>query len=226
MKDPDVLSAPPLISLREIEVRYGSPGGPTEVRVLSGISLDLRPGEILAVAGRSGAGKTTLLHVAAGLATPTSGDVLWFGRSLSSLSERERADARRRSFGVVLQTGGLIDWLRADENVALAELPDGWSNTGRERGREVLLELGLDGQHSRFPAELSGGEQQRVALARAIYSDPAILILDEPTAHLDRPTADQIIDAICRLRTPTRGIVAATHDPALIDQADRVIHLD
>lgn len=215
-----------LIALDGIGMSYPGHDGRSPLTVLSDVTLAVPAGKVTVVAGRSGSGKTTLLQVAAGLVEPTAGHVSWFGRPIAELSPAERSGVRRHRIGIVLQSGGLVDWLRADENVALGALPGRWQGMGRGRAHDVLARVGLAERAKHFPAALSGGEQQRVAFARALYSDPEVMIIDEPTAHLDRSTADLIIDILFGELSSTHGILIASHDPAIIRRASVAIELD
>lgn len=201
--------------------------GALEVHAVSDASLEVHEGELLVLRGPSGSGKTTLLNILGGLDKPTSGTV-WLGdRELTSMSENELVEVRRRDLGYVFQSFGLIPVLSAAENVEvplrILELP------AAERDARVAEMLGLVGlsEHSgQRPYELSGGQQQRVGLARALASRPSILLADEPTGQLDSATAGAMMDLITELVHST-GIAAvvSTHDPALISRADTVLEL-
>jgi ABC-type lipoprotein export system ATPase subunit len=217
-----------LLDLVDVVVRYPGRDSSGPLTALPSTSLSLAAGAFTCVAGRSGSGKTTLLHVAAGLLVPSAGEVLWRGESVLGLREGERARRRLALFGFVFQAGGLIGSLTAAENVALPGAP-----TGRERrinrgarARDMLAEVGLLDRADHFPSQLSGGEQQRVGLARALFADPAALIVDEPTANLDRANADAIIDVMVELNRKGRGLLVASHDERLIGRAGRVLRLD
>jgi ABC-type lipoprotein export system ATPase subunit len=197
-----------------------------DLRVLHGVSALVRRGDLAVIAGRSGSGKTTLLNVAAALLQPTAGLVAWGGIELPSLSSREIAAMRARHLGVVFQGGALIESLTAAENVALPAVPKGVRGNGRTLSRELLADVGLAKRADHFPAELSGGERQRVAIARALFSDPALLLVDEPTANLDRQTADSVIALLTDLAADDRCLVVASHDEHLIRQATSVLWLE
>jgi ABC-type lipoprotein export system ATPase subunit len=217
-----------LLELDECVVRYPGRDGAGTLTALTSTSLALSGAGFTCVAGRSGSGKTTLLHVAAGLLKPSAGDVRWKGDSILGLSEGERAKRRLSLFGFVFQAGGLIGSLTALENVALPGVPAGQARKGSRsvRARDMLAEVGLLDRADHFPSQLSGGEQQRVGLARALYADPAALIVDEPTANLDRANADAIIEVMVELNRKGRGLLVASHDDRLIGRAQRVLRLD
>lgn len=214
-----------LVELQGIAMTFrGRDHGP-DVQVFDGVDVGVGHGELVVVAGRSGSGKTTLLNIAAGLLRPTRGVVRWSGVAVGELSSDALAQLRGRSIGIVFQNAALIETLTAAENVALAAVPNGLKG-GRTRAMELLEQLGVAGRARHYPAHLSGGEQQRVAVARALFADPPLLIVDEPTANLDRRTADEVIGALRRLAGEGRGLLVASHDVHAIDVADRVIELE
>lgn len=215
----------PLLILDSVSVTYPSPTGDRRLTVLDNINLTVDTGQLMCVAGRSGSGKTTLLNVACALITPTAGQVLVHDQPLEDLSADERADWRRHSVGIVLQSDGLIPTLTAAENTVLPGVPDRIHRHDRERAAELLAEVGLEGRHSHFPDQLSGGERKRVEIARALFNEPTLLVVDEPTASLDRRLADEMIDLLHQLTTSDLAILAASHDPHLVQRANSTIHL-
>lgn len=214
------------IAGRELTRIFGQ--GRTLVTALDGVSIDARAGELTVVTGPSGSGKTTLLNLLGGLDRPTSGQVvLDDGRVLSELSEDEVLATRRERIGYVFQTFGLIPVLSAAENVEVPLRLTGTDPAERDqRVAEILDRVGLARHAKQRPYELSGGQQQRVGVARALVAGPDILIADEPTGQLDSETAATIMDLIVEL-THERGIatVVSTHDPLLMERADRVVRL-
>jgi putative ABC transport system ATP-binding protein len=192
---------------------------------LEGVSLELAPGEFVAVAGPSGSGKTTLLAMLGGLDRPTSGRVLLGGEDLYARSADALARLRAASVGFVFQSHNLIPTLTAQENVALA-VRRVRGAAGAERGaRAALGALGLATRLQRLPGALSLGEQQRVAVARALAVAPALLIADEPTASLDGAHGEQVLDAIDSLRRGGCAVLLASHDERCLRRAGRVLHL-
>ena len=184
----------------------------------------MRPGQFVAVVGRSGSGKTTLLNLIAGLDQATSGVVLFEGRDLSQMSEKELTEIRRHKIGFVFQSFGLLPLLSAFENVELPLRISGVRAREREqRARDALEMVGLTRRANHRPYELSGGEQQRVAIARAVVSEPPLILADEPTGELDSNNARSIF-GLFREMVHERGIsvVAATHDSTLLAMADSV----
>ena len=201
--------------------------GDNAVRAVDGVSVNIAPGEFVALVGRSGSGKTTLLNLLAGLDRPSEGKVWFEGRELSGLSEKELVGLRRERIGFVFQSFGLIPLLSAFENVELPLHIGGVSWRERRRRANESLELvGLLGRSGHRPYELSGGEQQRVAIARALVAGPSVVFADEPTGELDSVTAESI-GGIMREIGASRGVtvVTATHDLLLADMADRRLQM-
>lgn len=214
-----------LLELSDISLEYRTPAG-ARLAILDGASVAVRAGELVCAAGRSGAGKTSLLMVAAAMLRPQGGSVRWptgpvSGEAASSLARRRGAE-----LGIVFQSRGLIESLTAAENVALPGMALKSRTGGGQRAQQLLAQVGLAHRTDHYPWQLSGGEQQRVALARALFRDPPLLIVDEPTANLDRATADAIIDLLISLRDEGRGLLVAAHDQRLVGRADRVLELE
>ena len=213
------------LDIRDLTVRYTSRAGYT-VTPLDGFNASCDDGELAILLGPSGSGKTTLLSCLAGLLTPTSGAIMASGREVTGLGGAELAEYRRRGVGVVFQAFNLVASLSALENVAAPLRLGGTSWRDAEaRARELLEEVGLGDRLQHKPAELSGGQQQRVAIARALVHDPPLILADEPTAHLDYISVEEILLLIRRLAQPGRVVVVATHDDRFNPLADRVIEL-
>ncbi len=207
------------IDVREVSKAYG------DQRVLDGASVAVERGTLVAVIGRSGSGKSTLLRLIGGLEPADSGSVSVAGADLGALTERERAAWRRRDLGFVFQFFNLLPTLTVAENVELPLALTGVAaGEARRRSRALLVELGLGDCATRFPEELSGGEQQRVAIARAVVHEPKLVLADEPTGNLDFDTAAQVL-ALLRATCLKRGttLVIATHSTDVASQATRVI---
>jgi putative ABC transport system ATP-binding protein len=216
-----------LIEARGLAREY--PGGRRNppVVALSGVDLLLRAGEMLGVAGPSGSGKTTLLHLLAGIDTPTRGAVAIAGHDVGGLSRGARARLRLAHVGLVFAEHNLSPALTATENVDLPLALRGMPGAERARRAASALErLGVGRLAGRFPADLSSGEQQRVAVARAIAGEPAVLIADEPTAHVDSETGAALLAALAELIADRRmAVIVATHDAAVLAQTGRVLRL-
>ncbi|MFN2381101.1 MAG: ABC transporter ATP-binding protein [Guyparkeria sp.] len=194
---------------------------PEPLTIVHEASLQIFPGEAVALVGPSGAGKSTLLALMAGLDTPSQGRIELDGHALETLDEDGRAAVRAGRVGFVFQSFQLIDGLNALENVALPLELTGARDAMR-RARAALEEVGLGERLRHLPRQLSGGEQQRVALARAFVGEPAVLFADEPTGSLDTATGDHVIELLFRLRERHQTtLVLVTHDPALAARCDR-----
>ena len=219
------VSEEPIISVRGLTRVFGS--DERAVTALNSVTVDIMPGEFVAVTGRSGSGKTTLLNLMAGLDRPTSGTVLFEGSDLASLSDAGLVGLRRNKVGFVFQSFGLMHLLSAYENVELPLHINGvpWRER-RQRSLEVLELVGLGPRVKHRPYELSGGEQQRVAIARALVTGPDVLFADEPTGELDTATG-MSISTILRDVASYRGVtvVVATHDLALAGMTGRRVEM-
>lgn len=200
--------------------------GTHRVDILKGIDLEIPKGQFAAIMGPSGSGKSTLLGLLAGLDFPTSGQVLLDGEDITRLGEDEMALLRGRKIGFVFQSYHLIPTLTAEENVLLPMELAGRDKGGRERARELLDRVGLQGRWDHYPVQLSGGEQQRVALARAFALRPPILLADEPTGNLDSATGQVVLELLLGLnREEGTTMVLVTHEATLAERADRRIVL-
>jgi putative ABC transport system ATP-binding protein len=194
---------------------------------LRGVSLQVRPGEVVAVTGASGCGKSTLLHCAAGILQPQAGAAVVAGQDLGLMAEGERSKLRRSLIGVVLQFGQLVPDLSLADNVALPLLLDGHDRaSARTAAIEWLQRVGVDDEADAVPAELSGGETQRAAVARALITGPAIVLADEPTGSLDSLAGQEVLEVLVK-ETQGRGaaLVMVTHDNLVAAAADREIRL-
>jgi putative ABC transport system ATP-binding protein len=212
-----------MISVRGLSMRFTSGGA--AVDVLADISLDVPPGQFLAVAGPSGSGKSTLLGLVAGLDQPTAGRITVAGVEITRLGEDALARFRRDTIGYVFQSYHLIPTLTALENVAVP-LELAGDARALDRAGALLAEVGLAGRAHHYPVQLSGGEQQRVAVARAVCRRPRLLLADEPTGNLDSATGKQIIELLVDLhRNLGSTLVLVTHDSALAAHADRIVTL-
>lgn len=213
----------PMVAVRDLRRTYGSADAP--VHALRDVSLEVSPGEMVAVVGRSGSGKTTLLNLLGGLDRPDAGTVRVDGVDVTALDERGLSALRRDSIAYVFQTFGLIPALTAAENVGVPLRLRHTPVAEREQRVALLLDLvGLGGHALQRPAELSGGQQQRVAIARALAGSPRLLLADEPTGQLDTETGLAVM-ALLRAVVESEGVTAvvATHDAVLMSLADRVL---
>src|SRR5579864_1847252 len=213
----------PILSLRDITKDYLSDG--QRVRALDGLSIDVEPGQFVALVGRSGCGKSTLLNLAGAMDFPTSGSVLLDGTSTSSLNDAALTQLRREKVGFIFQSFQLLHTLTVFENVELPLLLAGKPNA-RSTAKEWLAWVELDGLGDRYPHQLSGGQMQRVGIARALVQSPAILLADEPTGNLDTVTGNVILELLKRLtRELNTATIVATHSAEAAALADSIVHL-
>ena len=215
-----------LLEAREVSKHYRM--GENVVVALDRASVSVGEGEFVALQGTSGSGKSTLLNLMGGLDHPTSGEVVFEGRSLAPLSKREMARYRRRSVGMIFQNFNLIPTMTAAENVELALAFGGLTGRARdERAGELLERVGLAERADHRPSELSGGEQQRVAIARALANRPRVLLADEPTGNLDSTRAAELLSLLRAMVERDRlTVLMVTHDRELASRfADRTIYM-
>jgi putative ABC transport system ATP-binding protein len=212
-----------VVSAVSLTRRYGE--GEAAVDALKGVSLDVQPGQLVAVMGPSGSGKSTLMHLLAALDKPTSGTVAIAGQDVGSLSDGKVTLLRRKHIGFVFQFFNLLPMLSAEENVLLplsiaGEKPD------PEFFADLMNRVGLTDRKHHRPSELSGGQQQRVAIARALVARPTVVFADEPTGYLDSKTGQEILDLL-RSSTSDLGqtMVMVTHDAQAASIADRILFL-
>ena len=196
-----------------------------QLKVLKGIDLEVRKGEIVSITGASGAGKSTLLQILGTLSTPDSGSLEIDGTRVDRMSRDEAADFRCRKIGFVFQAHHLLPEFTAEENVMIPAMIAGVpQKKARERAAELISLLGLEERRSHKPSELSGGEQQRIATARALINSPAVLFADEPTGNLDSVTKQEIHKLFFELRDKLgQTIVIVTHDPELASLCERCL---
>lgn len=216
--------AEPLVACRSLVRRYP---GSAAVPALNGANLEVWPGEWVAITGTSGSGKSTLLNMIAGLDVPDSGEVQINGEIMSSTNRTRRAQLRRTTIGIVLQSLNLLSDLTASQNVELALRLGGQNKrTARNNAHRLLSDFELGDLTHRFPSELSGGQQQRVAIARAMANEPAVLLADEPTGALDRNSATEVLDVLRRAHAQGQTLIVVTHDNRVASYADRVIVIE
>jgi lipoprotein-releasing system ATP-binding protein len=214
-----------VLRLTDITRRFRE--GEGHLEVFSGLSMSVKPGEIVALVGASGSGKSSLLHIAGLLEAPTSGEIFIEGAAVSQLSDTERTRIRRNTIGFVYQAHHLLPEFDALENVALPQMIAGHSRADAAKEAERLLTvLGLGKRLTHRPSQLSGGEQQRVAIARALANKPRLLLADEPTGNLDPRTSGGVFEALIAItRAEGLGALIATHNFELASRMDRALLL-
>jgi putative ABC transport system ATP-binding protein len=212
------MNRPMTLQVKNLSKRYG------DTAVFSRVSLDVAPGEFVAIVGESGVGKSTLLNCMAGLDSWDEGTVQLNGADLQSMTDDQRALQRRQHVGFVFQAFHVLPHLDVAQNVALPLLLLGQTDDARVQA--MLDSVGLAGLGARLPQQLSGGQLQRVAIARALVHRPGLLLADEPTGNLDPTTAAKVMDAlIAQTREHGASLVLVTHSEAAAGRADRVLHL-
>jgi putative ABC transport system ATP-binding protein len=218
------MNTAPLIELKAVTKTYGL--GETAFQALNGVNLTIQAGEFVAIMGPSGSGKSTAMNTLGLLDTPTTGEYLFQGFHVETLSRDERALLRRRYLGFVFQGFNLLARTSAQENVELPLLYRGEpTKTRHAAAKKALASVGLAGWEHHTPAELSGGQQQRVAIARAIVTEPAVLLADEPTGNLDTHRSLEIMELLWKLNVD-HGITVlmVTHEADMAAYAKRIVH--
>ncbi len=213
-----------LIETRDLWKTYVM--GSEEIHALRGVSINIEPGEYVAIMGPSGSGKSTLMNLIGCLDTPSKGSYLLNGKEVAAMNDDELARIRNEEIGFVFQTFNLLPRATALHNVELPLVYAGVSGKDRqERARLALEKVELTQRASHRPNELSGGQRQRVAIARALVNDPSILLADEPTGNLDSKTGVEIMAVFARLHQAGNTIVLVTHEADIAAHANRVIHI-
>jgi putative ABC transport system ATP-binding protein len=199
---------------RDLRLTYSDAAN--ELHALDGVTLSVKEGEFIGILGPSGSGKSSLLYLLAGLKRPTSGDVLFRDRAYGDFTQDRLAEFRRANFGFIFQNHFLINHLTGLENV---------HTSGAGESDRLLQELGVASCRDKFPWQMSAGEKQRVAIARAVVHRPAVVFADEPTAALDRPNADLVVERLRRV-TSDGTLFIVTHDESILRGATRVLRME
>ena len=209
-----------MIELKDVTKSYG------DITPIKNVTLQIKKGEFISIIGPSGSGKTTLLNIIAGLLTQTHGEVIIDGISLKKINQRDRVAFRRKNFGFIFQSFNLIPYLTAIENVEIPLYLAGIKKNRQENlARELLERVGLHDKGSRFPTQLSIGEQQRVAIARALSNSPKVIFADEPTGNLDIKTGMEVMCYMKELNEMGVTILLVTHDLEAANFSERVLKL-
>jgi putative ABC transport system ATP-binding protein len=214
-----------IIQLKNVHKNFSL--GEKEIPILKGISLDVAPGEFLAIVGPSGNGKSTLLNMITGIDRPTSGEVMVLGEKIQTMSEEGLAIFRGKNVGIVFQFFQLLPALTILQNVILPMDLTGIipAKARKERAYELLEMVGLKDQALKLPSAVSGGQQQRAAIARALANDPPLLVADEPTGNLDARTSDEVFGLFSCLVDTGKTLMMVTHNEELANQIPRVIEV-
>ncbi len=215
-----------LLDIRNVKKEYRK--GDKTVTALSGVDLCINKGEFLSIVGPSGSGKSTLLNIVGCLDTPTSGSVLYDGKELGGLTERQLSEYRRDNIAFIFQSYNLIPVLSVRENVELPLVIERKYSKPEmaQKALAVIESVGLGQMADRLPRELSGGQEQRVAIARALVKDPLVVLADEPTANLDSTTAEDVISIMQRMNAErSTTFVFSTHDLRMERHAKRIVVL-
>lgn len=216
---------PPILQATGITKVFGS--GDTEIKVLKGVDMQLRPGELTLLMGPSGSGKTTLLSILGCILSPTEGELVINGQSTRGRNAEGLADLRRTEVGFVFQSYNLFPTLTALENVMLALDVRACRGDAVRQAEAALRAVGLGHRLNAYPKKLSGGEKQRVAIARALAGTPAVILADEPTAALDSENGAAVMALLSEVaKDPTRAVLAVTHDHRTLAYADRIIRIE
>jgi putative ABC transport system ATP-binding protein len=219
-----MISATPVLEVRAVTKTFESDGAP--VRALRGLDFTMSVGEFVAIMGPSGCGKSTLLNLAAGLDTPTDGEILVAGESLAGKDENDLARMRRAHIGIVFQFFNLLEGMSVLENVTLPAVIAGVGRRKAEtRARDLLDLLGLGDKTRDAPGVLSGGQRQRLAIARALANEPTLVLADEPTGALDSDGGREVLELFRRLHATGQAILLVTHDADVADAGDRIVRM-
>ena len=217
----------PVLSVDAVTKTYGS--GHTAVTAVHSASLDLADGEFISLLGPSGSGKTTLLSMVGGLLTPSDGTIRVGDRIVTEMSPKDRTAFRASTVGFVFQSFNLVPFLTARENLTVMGTLKGVRQSrahARTRADSLLAELGLAERAGNLPEQLSGGERQRVAIGRALMNDPALVLVDEPTASLDTALGRQVVQLLAReIKDRGKAGIMVTHDLRMVEYTDRTLEI-
>lgn len=209
-----------ILELKQVQKTFGA--GRTKVEAMKETDFAAEKGELIAVIGPSGSGKSTFLTIAGGLQTPTDGEVIINGTALTELKEKKRAKLRLQEVGFVLQASNLVPYLNVEQQMRLLNKVKK-ENMSKQEAEAMYQSLGIEHLLHNFPKDLSGGEKQRVAIAKALYTNPSIILADEPTASLDSDRAFEVMNMLKEItKEKQTATIVVTHDTRLIDDCDKV----
>lgn len=212
-----------ILQLKSVEKVFGS--GYTKVEAMKQTNFEAKAGELIAVIGPSGSGKSTFLTIAGGLQTPSNGDVYINGTPITELNEKKRSKVRLKEVGFVLQASNLVPFLNIKQQMQLLDKVKK-NNLKGEELEQLYTSLGIEHLLKNFPSDLSGGERQRVAIAKALYTNPSIILADEPTASLDSDRAFEVMRMLKEItKEKNTTTIVVTHDTRLIDDCDKVYQI-
>ncbi|MFC7372825.1 ABC transporter ATP-binding protein [Fictibacillus iocasae] len=201
--------------------------GDTSVKVLHSVSLEVKPGELIAVVGPSGSGKSTFLSIAGLLLSPTSGSVYISGEKVNDFSSRDVNALRREKIGFIFQNHNLLPYLTVNDQLLFSGKLSGKELDAEKKASDLLERLGLLHRHSHYPQSLSGGERQRAAIARALMNEPDILLADEPTASLESTRGRSVVNMLRdEIKLQQKAGIMVTHDERMLDLCDRTVYLE
>ena len=212
-----------ILELNQVRKSFGE--GHKRVDALKETNFSAEKGELIAVIGPSGSGKSTFLTISGGLQTPSSGNIMINNQNLSALNEKKRSRIRLKEIGFILQASNLIPFLTVDKQMKLLDKVKK-ENMSKSELAQLYMDLGIDELRDKYPADLSGGERQRVAIAKALYSNPSIILADEPTASLDSDRAYEVMELLKNeTKNKNTTTIVVTHDTRLIHYCDNVYHM-
>ena len=214
------------LQLKNVTKQYTE--GDTTLTALRNVSLNVEPGEFIAIIGPSGSGKSTLLSIAGALLQPTSGEVIVNDENIAKLNDKQLSNVRLNNIGFILQTSNLIPYLPVmDQLLLVRQMAGKVTSEHKKFAKQLLQELGLGEKSAKFPNELSGGERQRVAIARAFMNESDIILADEPTASLDSNRAFEVVQLIAKeVKNRNKAAVMVTHDERMLSYCDKVYRME
>jgi putative ABC transport system ATP-binding protein len=215
-----------ILKLKDITKTFTD--GDASVSVLKKVSLEVKKGEFVAIAGPSGSGKSTLLSIIGALLTPTSGTIEINNEDISGYKASQLTKVRLNKIGFIFQSSNLMPYLTVkDQLLVVSEISGGRSRQNKLKAAELLRDLGLGARENHYVNQLSGGERQRVAIARAFMNDPDVILADEPTASLDSDRGRQVVEMLSReVKSKNKGAIMVTHDERMLGLCDRVLHME